>query len=315
VVRKLEDVTKIDVEFTSKGVRCAGWLFVPDDADKGQPRGGVVLAHGMGAVKEMYLDRFGEAFAAAGLVALVFDYRHYGNSDGEPRELLVPALQHEDYKNAITWLGRHPLVDASRIGVWGTSFSGGHVLHLAAVDRRIKAVVAQVPAVDMWANAQRVADPVLLDSFVNGLAAARVARYPEDEPERFPFSAPSGQVAFQSDDETHDWLIRTRDERAPSYVNEVVLESLEHILSYTPGANAHRIGNTPVLVVLAEDDRWTPNDLVLEAVGRMTGPTEVLTVPGGHYSVYDGPGHDEAARAAAAFLAKHLNIEEKKVHV
>jgi uncharacterized protein len=245
----------------------------------------------------------------------VFDYRHYGGSGGEPRELLIPALQHEDYKNAITWLGRHPLVDAGRIGVWGTSFSGGHVLHLAAVDRRIKAVVAQVPAVDMWANAQRVADPVLLESFVKGLADARVAGYPDDEPQRFPFSAPSGQVAFQSDDETHEWLIRTRDECAPSYVNEVVLESLEHVLAYSPGVNAHRIGDTPVLVVLAEGDRWTPNDLVLEAVARMTGPTEVVLVPGGHYSVYDGEGHEEAARAAASFFARHLGREQIKVHV
>jgi uncharacterized protein len=302
----LDVMTRLDVEFPSKGVRCAGWLFVPDGADDLRLRGGVVLAHGMGAVKEMYLDRFGEAFAAAGLVALAFDYRHYGGSDGEPRELLIPALQHEDYKNAITWLGGDALVDASRIGVWGTSFSGGHVLHLAAFDRRIKAVVAQVPAVDLWANAERVADPALLDSFVHGLAEARAARYPDDDPQRFPLSAATGQPAFQSDDETHNWLIRTRNERAPSFVNEVVLESVEHILSYTPGANAHRIGDTPVLVVLAEEDRWTPNDLVLDAISRMTGPTKIVTVPGDHYSVYDGPGHEQAANSAAAFLAEHL---------
>ena len=134
---------------------------------------GVVMAHGMGAVKEMFLDRFGEAFAAAGLVTLVFDYRHYGASGGEPRQLLMPFLQHEDYRNAITWLGRHPLVDPERIGAWGTSFSGGHVLHLAAFDRRIKAAVAQVPAVDLWANAERVADPVRLAGFAEALAAAR----------------------------------------------------------------------------------------------------------------------------------------------
>jgi uncharacterized protein len=314
-------MTRLDVEFLSKGVRCAAWLFVPEGADKaaaangGAAHGGVVLAHGMGAVKEMFLDRFGEAFAAAGLVALAFDYRHYGGSEGEPRELLIPALQQEDYKNAITWLARHPLVDANRIGVWGTSFSGGHVLHLAAFDRRIKAAVAQVPAVDLWANAQRVADPALLDSFVKGLAEARAARYPTDEPQRFPFSAPTGEVAFQSDDETHDWLIRTRDERAPAYVNEVVLESFEHILSYTPGMNTHRIGNTPVLVVLAEEDRWTPNDLVREAMARMTGPTKLLTVPGGHYSVYDGPGHTEAAQAATTFFVEHLGSNQTEVLV
>lgn len=297
-------MSRIDVDFTSQGVRCAGWLFTPDDDDV-SPRAGVVLGHGMGAVKEMYLDRFGEAFAAAGLVALAFDYRHYGGSDGQPRQLLMPGLQQEDYRNALTWLGRHPLVDPARLGVWGTSFSGGHVLYLAAFDRRVRAAVAQVPAVDLWANAQRVADRDVLELFVNGLVEARVLRYPEDEPQTLPLSAPSGQPAFQSDDETHEWLIRTRDERAPRFANEIVLESLEHVLSYTPGMNTHRI-DVPLLVVLAEDDRWTPNDLVLGAVGRTIRPAGVVTVPGGHYSVYDGPGHHAAARAAADFFVEHL---------
>ena len=99
----------------------------------------------------------------------------------------------------------------------------------------------------------------------------------------------------------------TRDERAPSYVDEVVLESLEHILSYTPGNNAHRISPTPLMVILAEDDQWTPNDLVLAAYDKVDGPKQLVTVPGGHYSVYDGPGHEVAATSAAQFFMEHLS--------
>ena len=80
-------------------------------------------------------------------MVLVFDFRFLGASDGNPRGQIIPHEQQEDYRNAITWMSLQPEVDADRIGVWGTSLAGGHVLHLAAFDRRIKAVVAQVPTI------------------------------------------------------------------------------------------------------------------------------------------------------------------------
>jgi fermentation-respiration switch protein FrsA (DUF1100 family) len=137
-----------DITFASEGLSCAGWLYVPDDLESGEQRPAVVMAHGFSAVKEMYLYNFAEKFVEAGLVVLVFDYRYFGDSEGEPRGRLFPAEQHEDYRNAISWVSRRPEVDPDRIGVWGSSYSGGHVLHLAAFDRRIKAVVSQVPLVD-----------------------------------------------------------------------------------------------------------------------------------------------------------------------
>jgi len=102
------------------------------------------MAHGFSAVKEMYLDAFAEVFAAAGLNALVFDNRNFGASDGEPRQEIDPWQQVRDYRHAITYAGTLDDVDSTRIGVWGSSYSGGHVLVLGAIDRRVKAVVAQV---------------------------------------------------------------------------------------------------------------------------------------------------------------------------
>src|SRR5207245_7260751 len=103
--------------------------------------GAVVMAHGFSAVKEMYLDRYAEAFAAAGLAALVFDNRNFGASGGEPRQEIDPWQQVRDYRHAITWMSRQPRVDRARIGVWGSSYSGGHALLVGAVDRRVKCVV------------------------------------------------------------------------------------------------------------------------------------------------------------------------------
>src|SRR6266545_2868715 len=132
-----------DIEFDAEGVTLRGWLYLPDGATGPVPT--VVMAHGFSAVKEMYLDSYAEVFAAAGLGALVFDNRNFGASDGEPRQEIDPWAQVRDYRHAITYAQTRPEVDPGRIGVWGSSYSGGHVLALGAIDKRIGCVVAQVP--------------------------------------------------------------------------------------------------------------------------------------------------------------------------
>jgi cephalosporin-C deacetylase-like acetyl esterase len=120
------------------------------------------MAHGFSAVKEMYLDRFAEVFAAAGLNVLVFDNRCFGASDGEPRQEIDPWAQVRDYRDAITYLHTLPEVDPGRIGIWGSSYSGGHVLVVAAIDRRVKAVVSQVPLISGHANLPWISPTPLL---------------------------------------------------------------------------------------------------------------------------------------------------------
>jgi dienelactone hydrolase len=134
-----------DIEFDAEGVTLRGWLYLPDGA--GGPVPTVVMAHGFSAVKEMFLDSFAEAFAAGGLGAVVFDNRNFGASDGEPRQEIDPWAQVRDYRHAITWAQTRSEVDPDRIGVWGSSYSGGHVLVLGAIDKRIKCVACQVPLV------------------------------------------------------------------------------------------------------------------------------------------------------------------------
>jgi len=120
-----------DIEFkTDDGVTLRGWHYTPDKASGALPT--VVMAHGYSAVKEMYLDKFAEAFAATGLGAIVFDNRNFGASDGEPRQEIDPWQQVRDYRDAITFAGTLDSVDAERIGVWGSSYSGGHVLVIGA---------------------------------------------------------------------------------------------------------------------------------------------------------------------------------------
>src|ERR1700761_9317706 len=146
-------VERVDVEFSSEGVTCRAWLYQADGAG---PQPTVVLAGGWCYVREVVMPTYAAAFAAAGLNALVFDYRNLGVSDGDVRQHLDPWAQIRDYQNALSFLESRDDVDSDRLGAWGISYSGGHVIVLAAIDPRVKAIVGQIPVVDGYRNMRRV---------------------------------------------------------------------------------------------------------------------------------------------------------------
>ena len=145
-------VDRQNIQFISEGLKCAGWFFKASGMDKAPC---VILAHGFCGVKEMRLDAYAEAFAGAGYHALVFDYRHFGASDGNPRLILDIKKQHQDWRAAIRFAKGLPAVDSHRIALWGTSFSGGHVLEIATTDHDpdIAVVISQVPHMNGFATA------------------------------------------------------------------------------------------------------------------------------------------------------------------
>jgi uncharacterized protein len=295
-----------DVTFPSQGLDCAGWLYVPDDLEDGEKRPAIVMAHGFSAVKEMYLSSFAEKFEEVGFVVLVFDYRYFGDSEGEPRGRLIPAEQREDYKNAITWVSRRDEVDPDRVGVWGSSYSGAHVLHLGAFDRRIKAVVSQVPLVEGWANAQRLMRPDVFAEFVETVAQDRVRRYAEGTGASVPVVAPEGEPSALPTPESYEWFTRTGEDIAPNWRNEVSLESMEAFLEYNPAANIHRISPTPLLMIVANTDTLTPTDLAIAAYERALEPKSLVVMDGKHFDAYTEPGFSRAALPAASWFEWHL---------
>src|SRR6267142_1031082 len=178
-----------EIAFNAEGVTLRGWLYLPDRTAGPVPT--IVMAHGFSAVKEMYLDAFAEVFTHAGLGALVFDNRNFGASDGEPRQEIDPWQQVRDYRHAITYACTLPTVDATRIGIWGSSYSGGHVLVVGAIDRRVRCVVAQVPLISGHRNARRLIRADLI--------AAVQAMFVEDRKARFA-GKPHGMMAVVSND-------------------------------------------------------------------------------------------------------------------
>ena len=179
------------------------------------------MAHGFSAVKEMYLDKFAEVFSANGLNALVFDNRNFGDSDGTPRLEIDPWAQARDYRHAITYATTLPETDASRIGIWGSSYSGGHVLVVAAIDRRVKAVVSQVPLISGHANLRALVRADFIAGFRELFDADRLARFQGKAPTMVPVvdKDPLAASALPTPD-SWEWFSQTGETRAPAWRNE-----------------------------------------------------------------------------------------------
>jgi dipeptidyl aminopeptidase/acylaminoacyl peptidase len=294
---------RTDITFASEGTTCRGWLYVPEGraADARVPA--VVMAHGFSAVKEMRLDRFADAFAAAGLASVVFDYRGLGASDGEPRQDLDPHAQLRDYRNAISFARRRPEIDPDRIGVWGSSYSGGHALMLGAWDRRLRAVVAQVPLIDAWEWMTRALGPAMRDAVVAETISERERLYDGSPPTMVPVVGDAGAALATPD--AAAWFEKMAP-LAPTWRNTVTARSWERILEYSPLRWIDRIAPTPLLIVAAEHDVICPIDLVREAVARAGEPKRLVVLPVGHFDPYEAPCFAEASRAAAEWFAAHL---------
>jgi uncharacterized protein len=294
-----------DVEFDAEGVTLRGWLYLPDAATGPVPT--IVMVHGFSAVKEMHLDSFAGAFAAAGLGALVFDNRNFGASDGEPRQEIDPWAQVRDYRHAITWAQTRPEVDAGRIGVWGSSYSGGHVLVLGAIDKRIRCVVAQVPLVSGFRNIQRLVRQDFLAPNRALFDQDRAARYRGEPPAMVPVVDPDPMaVSALPTPDSWEWFSETGKTRAPAWKNEVTLRTVEMLMEYEPGAYIERISPTPLLMVVAALDHLTPTDLALEAYQRAREPKRLELLPGGHFDAYV-KDFDRASAVARDWFLEHLS--------
>jgi fermentation-respiration switch protein FrsA (DUF1100 family) len=293
-----------DIEINAEGVILRGWLYMPGNAPSDVP--GVVMAHGFSAVKEMYLDRYAEVFSAAGIAALVFDNRNFGASDGEPQDEIDPWQQVRDYRHAITWLGRQPHINRERIGVWGSSYSGGHVLVLGAIDRRVKCVVAQVPLISGSRNLARL---VRAD-----LAAPMRAQFNADREERFGGGAPAMLPVVTSElnapaalptADSWEWFTQTARTRAPSWRNQVTLRTVEMLGEYEPGSYIERISPTPLLMLIAAGDHLTVADEAFAAYNRALEPKRLVILEGGHFDAYV-KAFEHSSKAARDWLLKHL---------
>ena len=300
-------VQKQDVEFAAENdVILRGWLFVPDGPG---PHPAVTMAHGFAGVKEHGLERFARVFAAAGFVVLVHDHRGFGASDGSPRYDIDPWVQIADWRRAISFLESQPSVDPDRIGLWGSSYAGGHAIVLGATDRRLRAVVAQVPTISGYQQSLRRVAP----DQVPALEAA----FADDERRLFQ-GAPLATQAVVSADPSVPAAYRAPDavefysQSVPdgAWDNVVTLRSTRAARMYEPGTWIARVSPTPLLMVVGLHDTITLTDLALGAYEAALQPKKLVTIDGGHFDPYL-TRFAEASGAAVAWFTEHLNTPVK----
>jgi fermentation-respiration switch protein FrsA (DUF1100 family) len=292
-----------DVEFSADdGVVLRAWLFVP--AHSHGPAPAISMAHGYAGTRMHGIERFAQWFAEHGFVVLLHDHRGFGASDGVPRHDIDPWRQIADWRTAITYLESLGEVDPARIGIWGTSYAGGHVLVLGATDRRVKCVVSQVPTISGFEQGRRRIAPELVAQMEN--------RFADDERAQLS-GAPLLRQAIVSLDPDVSAAYRTQ-EAADFYLqpaaqsvweNNVTLRSTRAARMYEPGIWVGRVSPTPLLMVVALNDTITMTDLALEAYERALHPKRLETIPGGHFDPYLTQ-FERAATAALDWFKAHL---------
>ncbi|HKP90853.1 MAG TPA: alpha/beta hydrolase [Thermoleophilaceae bacterium] len=263
----------------------------------------VVLAHGWSGLREQRLDAYAERFAAAGMAALVFDYRHFGASEGEPRQLLDVQRQLEDWRAAVAFARGLDGVDPDRVALWGSSFSGGHVVTVAADDPRLAAVVAQVPFADGLRNLPRLGVRHALRLTAAGLAdqLGAIARRPPRTIASV--GRPGERAVMTSPDAAPGFHALTP--RGVDWPNEVAARICVKVGSYRPIKRAGDV-RCPILFAIAEDDAVTPPDFAEESA-RRAPRSEVRRYAGaGHFDVYVGELFERVVTDQVAFLTRHL---------
>lgn len=297
--------TIVDHEFAGHGgTRLRGRLHLPD-ADHPVPA--VAMAHGFSAVLEMGLPQFAEALCERGVAVLLYDHRNLGMSDGEPRQEINPWCQMRDYRHALDELASRPEVDEQRLGLWGSSFSGGEVIVVGSIDERVRAVVANVPfagtSLEPPGDARATVDAIRAE--LDGPGA---------------LCAPGGEVvgpmtvvdegddqgAFLAQPESAEWFLAVGPPTG-TWRNEVTLRNAFGTTpAFDPGACIEHLGGTALLMVVATQDRVAPTEIAVAAFDRASEPKELVMIDGHHFAPYGGEAAARAVAATCRFLTEHL---------
>jgi dienelactone hydrolase len=292
-------VARSEVEFPSDGLSCSAWLFRPDRSGR-LPL--IVMAHGLSATRELRLDAYAERFAQAGMAVLLFDYRHFGASPGQPRQLLAIGKQQQDFEAAIAYARGLDWVDADRVALFGSSFSGGHVLAVGARDSRLAAIVSQCPFTDGIASLRTAGVKDLARLMAAGLRDQLGALFGR-APYYIPAVAEPGSLGLMTTPDSKPGFEaivpgQTR------WENRVAARFVLRVATYRPGLDARRI-SCPVLACACDADSLTPAKRTVQLV-KKAPRAEIKRYPIGHFEIYVGEWWERAVTDQTEFFERHL---------
>jgi len=292
-------VTRHDVSFDSGADSCAAWLYLPQGVERPPV---VVLGHGLGATREMGLEAFAERFAQAGIAALTFTYRHFGDSGGQPRQLLSIKKQLADWDAAIAHVKTRPDVDGTRIAVWGSSFGGGHAIIVASRHPELRAAISQCPFTDGIASA-RALGPVGTTRLLPTVAKDVLAGALGKDPVLVKLAGSPGERALMTaPDALPGYLALVPD--GTTFVNEVTARVAPTITRHRPGKAAKNV-TMPILFCIPDHDSVTPPEETV-AFARTAPKGEIKRYDAGHFDIYLGTPFEAVVADQTEFLARHL---------
>jgi uncharacterized protein len=300
---------KHDVEFSSGGETLRAHLYIPDEGEGPFPV--VVMAGGWCYVKELVQPDYAKKFIADGVAALVFDYRNFGDSTGEPRQHIDPWEQIEDYHNAISFVETRSDLDAKRIGIWGISYSGGHVLVVAATDSRVKCVVSNIPVVDGLKTMQLVHGSLGYRALTDLILDDRRKRFESGSFGYLPMSSktPQTELVTWPFPEVTEAFTMLQSTEAPNHDHRNTIASVEHLLAYSVEPYVKRIVNIPTLMTVAERDDITTWDEEIRMYNLIPTTKKRLFIfdETSHMTLYSNKTRLEvAALQGSAWLVEHL---------
>jgi acetyl esterase/lipase len=303
-----------EVEFRSDtpGQIIRADLYTPDEGDGPFPV--VIMGGGWCYVKELIMPEYAQFFLDVGVAALIFDYRNFGASDGEPRQHIDPWRQISDYRSAVDAVSYleefHEDLDPERIAVWGISYSGGHVLAVGALDWRVKCIISQIPVIEGWYNSMRAHGSVGFRELTALVAEDRKHRYLTGVHGTLPHSGdPKTEVATWPHPETKPIFMKIKETTAPRHEHFSTIQSVEWVWAYNMRPYLPMILDTPTLMIVAEGDDLTMWEREIPAFNEIVTTKKKLFVQqeSTHMSMYSDMSHLEiAAREAANWLQQWL---------
>ncbi|RJP29893.1 MAG: alpha/beta fold hydrolase [Actinobacteria bacterium] len=291
--------TREDLAFDSRGTRCAAWLYRPEGVEKPPV---VVMAHGFGAQRDFGLPAYAERFARRGMAVFLFDYRNFGASEGEPRNLVSNSRHLRDWEAALSCVRGLPGIDTGRMGLWGSSFSGGHVIVTAARDAGVSAIVSQVPFVDgittaYWTGIRHAAQATVAG--VKDVLRMITAR----EPYCVPIVSGPDVFGLMNSPECEPGYMAIVPEET-DWINACPARAVLELLLYRPVSHARGVC-CPALVMMGEKDSLIYARSVEKTASRMREVT-LIHLPVGHFDIYVGDWFEKTVEIQAEFLARHL---------
>lgn len=290
--------------FQSGHDECHAWLYQPGTDDQNHPF--ILMAHGLGGVKRLGLDRFAERFSAAGYGCLVFDYRYFGESGGEPRGLVDIPSQLADWRAALEFARSIPGADPERMVLWGTSFAGGHVLVTAARHPWIAAVIAQCPFMDGLASIRAV--DWKTNARVTALALCdRLAATFRREPVQLSLVGSPGSTALMTAPAAVAGYQALKDASGIGDASDKVAARIAlQLPSYRPGKRVQQV-RSPVLFCVCDRDSVAPARATLRYAAEAP-KGETVHYDAEHFDLYLGEAFERNMRAQLAFLDRHVAI-------